>query len=138
MSMVPESEPVEDGRDTQPSQVSAASEPRRERMVRSHKFFAVLAVLSFAAHLAANVVVDNVYWLPEYIWFGSLAFSIIAIYTGAAEAWRTEGSARGMAIASAVIGALVLLGLMYSGVYWLFMAGENMGPAVAAGFRATA
>ncbi len=92
--------------------------------MRSHKLFAVLAVVGFACHLAANLLTDIMFWLPEYIWFGSIAFAVLALYTGAAAAWHDDGSARGIAIASAVIGALVLLGLMYSGVSWLFMMGE--------------
>ncbi len=100
--------------------------------MRSHIVFAVLAVVGFAGHLAANLATDAIYWLPEYIWFASIAFSVLAIYTGASAVWRAEGSARGAAIASAALGALVLLGLMYSGVNWLFMMGGT-GPAVAAG-----
>ena len=88
--------------------------------MRPHKMFAVLAVVGFAAHLTANLLVDIIRWLPEYIWFGSLVFSVLAIYTGAIAACSGESEKRGAAIASAVIGALVLLGLMYSGVYWLF------------------
>jgi hypothetical protein len=106
--------------------------------MHSHKLFAVLAVVGFAGHLAANMATDTVYWLPEYVWFGSIVFSVLAIYTGASAASRAEGSTRGAAIASAVVGALTFLGLMYSGVNWLFMAGDGMGPSVAAAFRATA
>lgn len=98
--------------------------------MRYHKLFAVLAVVGFVAHLATNLLTDIVFWLPEYIWFASIAFSVLAIYAGAGTAYRTEGGARGLAIASAVIGALVLLGLMYSGVYWLFMMGEGYELAV--------
>jgi len=100
--------------------------------MRSHKLFAVLAVLGFVCHLAANLLVDIVPWMPEYVWFGSIVFSVLAIYTGANAAWQGESSERGFAVASAVIGALVLLGLMYSGVYWLFMMGEPPAPAVGA------
>jgi hypothetical protein len=105
--------------------------------MRSHELFAALAVAGFAAHLAANLLLDVVYWLPEYIWFGSLVFSVLAIYTGAGAAWRDSGHARGMAVASALIGVLVLLGLMYSGVYWLFMMGEAPGPATGVAYPAT-
>ncbi len=93
--------------------------------MRYHKVFAVLAVVGFAAHLATNLLTDIVFWLPEYIWFASIVFSVLAIYAGAATAYRIDGSARGLAIASAAIGALVLLGLAYSGVTWLFMMGEG-------------
>ena len=98
--------------------------------MRYHKVFAVLAVIGFVAHLATNLLTDSVFWLPEYIWFGAIAFSVLAVYAGAATAHRTDGGARGMAIASAVIGAVVLLGLCYSGVTWLFMMGEGYELAV--------
>ena len=100
--------------------------------MRSHRLFAVLSVVGFALHLAANLLVEVVLWLPEYIWAGSLVFAILAIYTGAGAAWRESGEEKGIAVASAVIGALVLLGLMYSGVAWLFMVGEGWGPPVGA------
>ena len=100
--------------------------------MRSHKMFAVLAVVGFAAHLAANLLIDIIYWLPEYIWFGSLVFSVLAIYTGAIAACNGNAGSRGTAIASAVIGALVLLGLMYSGTYWLFVMQEGFDMAVGA------
>jgi hypothetical protein len=100
--------------------------------MRSHRLFAVLAVVGFALHLAANLLVEVVLWLPEYIWAGSLVFAILAVYTGAGAAWRGAGEERGIAAASAIIGALVLLGLMYSGVYWLFMLGEPPMPAIGA------
>jgi len=95
--------------------------------------FAVLAVVGFAAHVAANLLIDIIYWLPEYIWFGSIVFSVLAIYTGAIAACNAEAGKSGAAIASAVIGALVLLGLMYSGIYWLFYLEEGFEVAVGAG-----
>ena len=98
--------------------------------MRSHKMFAILAVVGFAAHLVANLLIDIVYWLPEYIWFGSMVFSVLAIYIGAIAACSGEAEKRGAAIASAIIGALVLLGLMYSGIYWLFFLEEQFGVAV--------
>ena len=101
-------------------------------MLRSHKLFAALAVAGFVGHLAANLLVDIVFWLPEYIWFGSIVFSVLALYAGAASDMSGEGANRGMAVASAIIGALVLLGLMYSGVNWLFFMGEDMGPPLGA------
>ena len=100
--------------------------------MRSHKMFAVLAVVGFAAHLAANLLIDIIYWLPEYIWFGTLVFTVLAIYTGAIAACSGEAGRSGAAIASAVIGALVLLGLMYSGVTWLFIMQEGFDVAVGA------
>ncbi len=101
--------------------------------MRSHKMFAVLAVIGFAAHLMANLPIDIILWLPEYIWFGSIVFSVLAVYTGAIAACSAEAGKRGTAIASAVIGALVLLGLMYSGVAWLFVMEDGFEVAVGAG-----
>jgi len=98
--------------------------------MRHHKVFAVLALAGFAAHLAANLFVEFVPWLPEDVWFASIVCAVLAVYGGAATACRAEGSARGTAIASAVIGAVVLLGLFYSGVTWLFMMGEGYELAV--------
>ena len=100
--------------------------------MRSHKMFAVLAVIGFAAHLVANLFMDIILWLPEYIWFGSMVFSVLAIYTGTIAACGGEATKRGAAIASAVIGALVLLGLMYSGITWLFWLEEGFEVAVGA------
>ena len=74
--------------------------------MRSHKMFAILAVVGFAAHLVANLFIDISYWLPEYIWFGSMVFSVLAIYIGAIVACSGEADKRGAAIASAIIGAL--------------------------------
>jgi len=98
--------------------------------MRSHKLFSVLAVVSFAGHLVANLFVDVLYWLPEYVWAASLVFAVLAIYSGAMTATGTETSGRGAAIASAVIGAIVLLCLMYSGISWLFMLGDMSGVAM--------
>jgi len=134
MSMEPESESVQEhgNRDAQAPQERTTMSTRGVGSLRSHTLFTVLAVVGFACHLAANLLIDVIYWLPEYIWLGSLVFSVPAIYTGASAACRVDGAARGKAIASAVIGALILLGLMYSGVNWLFMMGEAPGPAVGA------
>ena len=101
--------------------------------MRSHKMFAILAVVGFAAHLTANLLIDIIRWLPEYIWLGSIVFSVLAIYTGAIAACGGEAGKRGAAIASAVIGVLVLLGLMYSGIYWLFYLDQGFEMAVVAG-----
>jgi hypothetical protein len=138
MSMEPESESVQEhvNRDAQAPQERAKVSTRGAGRMRLHRLFAVLAVVGFAAHLATNLLTDVIYWLPEYIWFGSLVFSVLAIYTGASAAYRVDGAARGKAIASAVIGALVLLGLMYSAVNWLFMMGDTPGPAVGASYQA--
>ena len=96
-------------------------------MTRNHILFAILAVVTFVAHLVANLFVDQMYWLPEYVWAASTTFAVLSVYAGAAEACKLESRERGLAIASAVIGALVLLGLMYSGITWLFMGGDMPG-----------
>jgi hypothetical protein len=101
--------------------------------MRSHRMFAVLALVGFACHLMANLLIDIIRWLPEYIWFGSMVFSVLAVYTGAIAACSGEAEKRGAAIASAVIGALVLLGLMYSGICWLFWLDEGFEVAVGTG-----
>lgn len=101
--------------------------------MRSHKLFAVLAVVGFAGHLVANLFVDVLYWLPEYVWAASLVFAVLAIYSGTMTAIGTEGAGRGAAIASAAIGGLVLLGLMYSGISWLFMMEDMSGVAMHTG-----
>ena len=101
--------------------------------MRSHRMFAILAVLGFVAHLMANLLVDIIRWLPEYIWLGSIVFSALAIYAGAIAACSGEAGRRGAAIASAVIGVLVLLGLMYSGICWLFWLDEGFEVAVETG-----
>ncbi|MBN1856637.1 MAG: hypothetical protein JW846_06780 [Dehalococcoidia bacterium] len=101
--------------------------------MRYHKLFAILATAGFVGHLAANLLIDISYWLPEYIWFGSVAFAVLAIYAGAITATRGEQAERGTAIASAVIGTLILLGLMYSGITWLFLMDEMLSVPVSIG-----
>jgi len=96
-------------------------------MTRHHLLFAILAVVLFTAHLVANLFVDHMYWLPEYVWAGSTVFAVLSIYAGAAEACRLVSRDRGLAIASAIVGALIMLGLMYSGITWLFMGTEIPG-----------
>ena len=49
----------------------------------------------------------------------SIIFSVLAIYSGAITATRNDPDKRGAAIASAVIGAIVLFVLLYTGVSWL-------------------
>jgi hypothetical protein len=109
-----------------------------EDVMHSHKLFALLAVVGFAGHLVADLFVDVLFWLPEYVWAASLVFAVLAIYSGTMTATRTEAASRGAAIASAVIGGLVLLGLMYSGISWLFMMGDMSGVAMHTGGIAAA
>jgi len=96
-------------------------------MTHRHLVFATLAVALFVSHLVANLFVDEIYWLPEYVWAGATVFAVLSIYTGAAEACTTESRNRGLAIASTIVGALMLLGLMYSGITWLFMGADMPG-----------
>ena len=96
-------------------------------MTRHHLIFAILAIVTFVGHLVANLFVDQMYWLPEYIWAASTVFAVLSIYAGAVEASTHESRDRGMAIASTIVGALVMLGLMYSGITWLFMGADMAG-----------
>ena len=101
--------------------------------MRFHKLFAILALAGFAGHLVANLFIDIAYWLPEYIWFASVAFAVLAVYAGAITASTAEAPQKGAPIASAAIGALILLGLMYSGITWLFLLDDMIAiPASAA------
>ena len=89
--------------------------------MKYHIAYAVIAVITVIGHLISVIWTDIMYWLPEYIWFASIVFSVLAIYAGIVTATKSEPDKRGAAIATAVIGAIVLLGLIYSGVSWLFM-----------------
>ena len=93
-------------------------------MIRNHMLFAILAVVTFVGHLIANLFVDQVYWLPEYVWGTSVVFSVLAIYAGGGQSRKVESSDRGFALASMVVGSLILLGLMYSGITWLFIGAD--------------
>lgn len=95
--------------------------------MKYHIAYAVIAVITFIGHLISVIWTDIMYWLPEYIWFASIVFSVLAIYSGVVTATRSEPDKRGTAIASAIIGSVVLLGLMYSGVSWLFMSENGYG-----------
>ncbi len=89
--------------------------------MKHHVIWAILAVVTFAGHMVAGLYADFMFFLAEYVWFVSIAFSVLAIYAGIITATRTEPDKRGVAIASAVIGAIVLLGLLMSASSWLFM-----------------
>ena len=88
--------------------------------MRFHIAWAVLAVVTYVLHMAAGLYIDLMYFLPEYIWFVSIGFSVAAIYSGFMTAYRNETD-RGKAIASAVIGAIILGGLLLSAASWLFI-----------------
>ncbi len=89
--------------------------------MKHHIAWAVLAVVTFAGHMVAGLYIDSVYFLPEYIWFASIIFSVLAIYSGSMTATKSEPGERGKAIASAVIGAIILFGLLMSATSWLFI-----------------
>ena len=89
--------------------------------MKYHLIYATFALFTFVAHLVSVVWTDYLYYLPEYIWAISIILSALAIYSGAITATRTDADKRGIAIASATIGALVLWGLMMSGASWLFI-----------------
>jgi hypothetical protein len=95
-----------------------------ERM-KHHELYAVLAVITFIGHLIAIIFTDVMWWLPEIVWVVSIIFSVLAIYSGIVTATRTDLNQGGTAIASAVVGGIVLLVLLYSGVSWLFMPEEG-------------
>jgi hypothetical protein len=95
--------------------------------MKYHIAWAILAIITFILHMLASLYADYIFYLPEYIWFLSIAFSILAIYSGAITAARTEATKRATAIASAVIGGIVLLGLLISAVQWLFEFEEGLG-----------
>ena len=98
--------------------------------MKHHIVWAVLAVVTFVGHMVAGLYIDSVYFLPEYIWFVSIVFSVLAIYSGSMTATRSEPGKRGIAIASAVIGAIILFGLLMSATNWLFIPenGFDMSP----------
>ena len=89
--------------------------------MKNHVAWAILAVVTFAGHMVAGLYSEIVYFLAEYVWFVSIALSVLAIYSGIITATRAEPDKRGIAIASAVIGVVVLLGLFISASNWLFM-----------------
>lgn len=93
--------------------------------MKYHVAYAVVAVLAFVGHLIATLWTDFIWWLPEYIWFVGVLFSILAVYAGMVTATRGGPDGKGAAIASAVIGGIVFLGLVYSGTNWLFMPGSG-------------
>ena len=89
--------------------------------MKYHKGWAILGVVTFAGHMIGGLYSDAVYYLAEYIWFASIVFAILAIYSGATSVARIESEQRGAAIASATIGGIVLLGLFISATGWLFV-----------------
>ncbi len=89
--------------------------------MKYHKCWAILGVVTFAGHMIGGLYSDVIYFLAEYVWFASIVFAVLAIYSGAINAAKTEPEQRGTAIASAVIGGIVLLGLFISASSWLFV-----------------
>src|SRR4030042_510167 len=93
--------------------------------MKHHVLWAILAVVTFAGHMVVALYADFMWFLPEYIWFISIAFSVLAIYAGIMTATGTEPDKRGKAIASALVGAIILLGLLM-GTSWLFVPPEEV------------
>ena len=93
--------------------------------MKHHIVWAILAVVTFAGHMIAGLYAEFIYFLAEYIWFVSVAISVLAVYAGITTAARADSDKRGKAIASALIGAIVLLGLLISASSWLFMLPES-------------
>ena len=89
--------------------------------------WAIFAVVTFAGHMVAGFYSNVVYFLAEYVWLISLACSVTAIYRGAKTAGMASAERRTTAIASAVIGAIILLGLCISAPNWLFAPEELPG-----------
>ena len=56
-----------------------------------------------------------------------MVFEVLAIYAWVAEACKLNGHDPGNAVSSPILGALVLLGLMYSGITWLFIGADMAG-----------
>jgi len=88
--------------------------------MKNHMMWAILAVVTFAGHMVAKLYSEAIWSLAEYVWFISLACSVIAIYRSARIAGIAHAERRTAAIASAVIGAIILLGLCISASSWLF------------------
>jgi hypothetical protein len=103
---------------------------QERRLARYHVGLAVLCAAGFVAHLVANFFVENMYWLPEYVWGASLVLSILAVYAGCSAMETVEPGRRGPALASVLVGTAVLLGLMYSGITWLFVPPDMSGVAM--------
>jgi len=93
--------------------------------MKFHVGYAAIAIVTFAWHLIAGLLTEVIFWLPEYLWFASIIFSVLAIYSGTATATRSEPDKRGLAIASAVTGGIVLWCLLLTGGSWLFLAGNG-------------
>lgn len=86
-----------------------------------------MAIITFVGHMVAGLYSEFMYFLAEYIWFLSVTLSVIAIYRGAKSAGIAHDDRRGLAIASAAIGAIILLGLMISASSWLFIPENGFG-----------
>ncbi|MFC1893071.1 hypothetical protein ACFLYR_03410 [Chloroflexota bacterium] len=89
--------------------------------MKHHVVWAILAVVTFTGHMVAGLYFEFMFFLPEYIWFVSVALSVLAIYAGTITATGNEPYKRGVAFASAVIGVIILLGLCISASSWLFV-----------------
>ena len=98
--------------------------------MKHHELFAAFAVITFIGHLISVLFIDLMWWLPEIVWVVSIILSALAIYGGAVTVARTEPDRKGAAIASVVIGGIVLLVLLYSGMAWLFEIESDYGTLI--------
>jgi hypothetical protein len=89
--------------------------------MKHHMVWAILAVITFAGHKVAGMYADYIWFLPEYIWFISVGLSVIAIYSGSRTAGVAREERRGLAVASVLIAAVVLLSLLISAAGCLFV-----------------
>jgi len=80
--------------------------------MRFHVIYAVVALVTFTVMVYSLLLANWLYYLPEFIWLASAAFSTLALYTGAITATGASADNRGAAIASATVGAITLFGLM--------------------------
>ena len=94
--------------------------------MKQHMVWAILSVITFTGHMVAGLYADLMFFLAVYVWFASVACSVLAIYRGARIAGIASAERRTVALASAVIGAIVLLGLVISASTWLFMPQEEL------------
>ena len=100
--------------------------------MKHHMVWAILSLVTFAAHMVAGLYAEYIWFLAEYIWFVSVAVSVVAIYTGAKTAGVAREERRGLAVASTLIGAIVLMSLLISAATWLFVP-EGAGSDIMAG-----
>lgn len=65
--------------------------------MKYHAIYAIIAVTLFIGHLVANLYIDVLHRLPEYVWLCSIPFALLAAYSGIMTACRNEPLKRGVA-----------------------------------------